>query len=512
MGPASPAPRALEQFDKLEDKGTPFDRSVELGPRLNLGPPGPAGARCAASLVRQAQLLKGPRGLVDPATINAQLALAQAHAMEGVNAIGLTPGMPGAYKAEALCRTTVASWARPTRATLKAISSLDEDDPARIPMAYGANFTHLGMLGSSYSPPGLLDPGELYPVGAAAWCLTSLDFATHHDKVMARGFAHVGDSLTFALRGLAIIRHGRPALAQGQYQSLAAWAPRMLEDGPRAVGLILVSHSSAPILAGLQRAVAATFDGFGAPFNGYGDFAMSGSFIGTWGGASWGEAAPPTLAPGEICSSGGLRGGGGQHLTILTQMGTMYNMAGVAFAADGLDKVALGADLARIEPGYACDVKPGVTGFFSGHHLYSCAPSHEPQVREILGQHAQAIEAATVMLEKFPHNKIMGLLYKLVIGRCQSTAAKSRAPGAARATFAGSMGGAHVHNAPLLAVAIARELIAFELARGVASDTRAWHEAVGSLRRGVAAMPGAEADLAELMRGGGGEPLAAVFG
>ena len=78
-----------------------------------------------------------------------------------------------------------------------------------------------------------------------------------------------------------------------------------------------------------------------------------------------------------------------------------------------------------IEPGWALSSKPGIYEVYLGVSHSGIEPTMEPEARETLGAHADAITAAHVLIENSPFQKPAQLLHRLVVARCESVMARS---------------------------------------------------------------------------------------
>ena len=96
------------------------------------------------------------------------------------------------------------------------------------------------------------------------------------------------------------------------------------------------------------------------------------------------------------------------------------------FGADGFDASDVGDLLGSIDPGWALSSKTNIFDVMIAATCYGIEPTMEPEAREALGKHADAMRTAQVLMENMPFHKPAQLLHRLVVARCESAIAGSR--------------------------------------------------------------------------------------
>ena len=104
--------------------------------------------------------------------------------MEGVS-VCFPKSSAGNHMAESATRIIVGSFARSTRAAMKAGAMLAEDDLARLPTMVAANVHHLASFGIAWAFP---DPGELYPEAHLEWFVNTWNYQRDHAGSLYREF------------------------------------------------------------------------------------------------------------------------------------------------------------------------------------------------------------------------------------------------------------------------------------------------------------------------------------
>ena len=179
------------------------------------------------------------------------------------------------------------------------------------------------------------------------------------------------------------------------------------------------------LLAGLQPQVAALYNKFECSFDGVKGVLRKTGMLDMFTAMSWGGTVASTSDPAQLFCWCGIQDG-----SVPASAANRYAINGwqlLAFVcgADGIDASDIGGLLGSIDPGWALSSKKGTIEACLGVAPCGIEISVEPEAREALGKHADAITAAQVLMESAPFQKPAALLHRLVVARCESAIAGS---------------------------------------------------------------------------------------